>query len=69
MVSPREEFSGKTIMTVNQTVDNRRVEKTAEQDAKSAVDTLHTHDDTIGFVSVLPVREKKDKMRMLMSSA
>jgi len=56
-------------MTVNQTVDSCRVEKTAEQDAKSAVDALHTHDDTIGFVSVLPVREKKDKMRMLMSSA
>ena len=35
-------------MTVNQTV----VEKTA-QDAKSSVDTLHTHDDTIGLVSVL----------------
>jgi len=61
-VVSREEFSGKTIMTVNQTVDSCRVEKTVEQ-------ALHTHDDTIGFVSVLPVREKKDKMRMLMSSA
>jgi len=49
VISPREEFSGKTIMTVmNQTV---------VKDAKSSVDTLHTYDDAIGLVSVLLWRD------------
>mmetsp|Transcript_9694 Transcript_9694/g.14020 ORF Transcript_9694/g.14020 Transcript_9694/m.14020 type:complete len:148 (+) Transcript_9694:14-457(+) len=41
VVSPSEEFSGKTTMTVG---------KTAGRGAKSGVDTLHTYDDPIGFV-------------------
>lgn len=46
VVSPSEEFSGKTTMTVG---------KTAGRGAKSGVDTLHTYDDPIGFVSALPM--------------